>query len=140
MMNMMQMMGGGAARAMGMIDRVEGRIAFLRTELKITDAQAGTWNAFADALRANARALGAARPSMMGPMGCCQPQGQTLVERLNSQERWLTARLEGMRAIRTAFTRLYDAFSDEQKKAAGELLAPNMGMGMMGMMPRANTP
>jgi hypothetical protein len=31
MMNMMQMMGGGYASGMGMIDHVEGRISFLRT-------------------------------------------------------------------------------------------------------------
>src|SRR3569623_1000224 len=33
-------------------------IAFLRTELKITDAQSSAWNAFADALRSNAKSLG----------------------------------------------------------------------------------
>ena len=29
------------------IDRVEGRMAFLRAELKITEAQANAWNGFA---------------------------------------------------------------------------------------------
>ena len=38
-----------------MIDRIEGRIAFLRAELKIAEAQSQAWTAFADALRANAR-------------------------------------------------------------------------------------
>jgi predicted lipid-binding transport protein (Tim44 family) len=37
MMQMMEMMHG--MRGMATIDHVEGRIAFLRTELKITDAQ-----------------------------------------------------------------------------------------------------
>ena len=32
---------------MGMADHVEGRIAFLKVELKITDAQMPQWNAFA---------------------------------------------------------------------------------------------
>jgi hypothetical protein len=45
--------------------RVEGRIAFLRTELKITDARSSAWNAFADALRTNAKSLGEVRASMM---------------------------------------------------------------------------
>src|SRR4051812_15596108 len=48
----MRMMGGPAG--MGMIDRIEGRLAFLRAELKITEAQANAWNTFAEALRANA--------------------------------------------------------------------------------------
>lgn len=48
------------------IDYSEGRIAFLRAELKITDAQAPAWNAFADASGANAKALGELRGSMGG--------------------------------------------------------------------------
>src|SRR5580692_4940253 len=31
----------------------EGRIAFLKAELKITDAQLSAWNSFADTMRAN---------------------------------------------------------------------------------------
>ena len=135
MMGMMQMMGGGDAPGMGMIDHVEGRIAFVRTELKITDAQAGAWNTFAASLRANAQNLGAARGAMMGQMGAGQPQVQTLAQRLDAQERWLTARLDGTRAIKTAFTKLYDVLSQDQKKTADELLAPQMGMGMAMMTP-----
>jgi hypothetical protein len=135
MMGMMQMMGGGDAPGMGMIDHVEGRIAFLRTELKITDTQGATWNAFAAALRANAQSLGTARGAMMGQTGASQPQGQTLAQRLDAQERWLTARLDGTRAIKIAFTKLHDVLSQDQKKTADELLAPHMGMGMgMAMM------
>jgi len=136
MMNMMRMM-GGQAPGMGMIDHVEGRIAFLRTELKIADAQVGTWNAFAETLRTNAKKLGEVRASMMPRAGTTQPQAPTLAQRLDVQERWFAARLDGTRAIKAAFTKLYDAFSDEQKKAADELLAPNVGMGMgtMAMMP-----
>jgi hypothetical protein len=57
MMHIMQSMGmmSPGMMGMGMIERVEGRIAFLRAELKITDAQTNAWNAFADALRAKAR-------------------------------------------------------------------------------------
>src|SRR6516164_6424333 len=40
MMRMMEMMGPG----MTAIDRIEGRIAFLRAELNITEAQASAWN------------------------------------------------------------------------------------------------
>src|SRR6266702_525697 len=60
MMQMMRMMrqSGTGMGGMATIDHVEGRIAFLWTELKITDAQTGAWNAFADALRTNAKNLG----------------------------------------------------------------------------------
>ena len=54
-MSMMGMMGQGCMMPMmGMSDHVAGRLAFLKAELKITDAQLPQWNAFADALRAHA--------------------------------------------------------------------------------------
>jgi hypothetical protein len=139
MMNMMEtmrsmrMMGPGGA-GVGTIDRVEGRVAFLRAELKITDAQTAVWNTFADALRANAKKLGDMRASMMSPSGAGQPQAPTITERVESQERWLQARLEGVRTMKTALSKLYESLSDDQKKSANELLAPHMGMGMMTMM------
>src|SRR5450756_682875 len=76
MMQTMGMMGPGMG-GMATIDRVEGRIAFLRTELKITDAQAGAWSAFADALRANAKKLAEVRASMMPKPGDAQPPAST---------------------------------------------------------------
>jgi hypothetical protein len=136
MMDMMKKMGmmrhgGGAGPGGGMgmatIDRVEGRIAFLRTELKIADAQNAAWNAFADALRANARSLGEVRAAIVA--GSAQ---QSLVERFALQEKWLAARLEGARAIKSPLVYLMAALSDDQKKVADELLAPHMGM--MAMM------
>lgn len=139
MMNMMETM--QAARMMGpgmggmaTIDRVEGRIAFLRAELKITDAQAGVWSSFADTLRANAGKLGELRTSMMGKSGDAQQPAPTMENRLDRQEQWLVARLEGTRAMKAAFVKLNEALSDDQKKAANDLLAPHMGMGMMAMM------
>jgi LTXXQ motif family protein len=67
------------------------------------------WNAFADALRANAKSLGEVR---------------ALLDRLTLQEKWLAARLEGIRAIKPALTILVGTLSDEQKRMADELLAP----------------
>lgn len=124
MSDMMRMMGMMRQSGDGMetIDRVEGRIAFLRTELKITDAQTPAWNAFADALRANAKALGELRTSMISQAG------ETLVDRLTWQEKWLSTQLEATRAMKSALTNLASSFSDEQKKTADEVLAPNMGM------------
>ncbi len=136
-MGMMQMMGmmGRGMDGMATIDRIEGRIAFLRAELKITNAQADAWNGFADALRTNARKLAEVRAAKPG-------DGQlasTLSTRLDQQEQWLTARLDGTRAMKSAFAKLNEVLSDDQKKAADDLLAPHMGMGAMAMMP-AQTP
>jgi hypothetical protein len=100
MMRMMSMIGTGSG--MSTIDHIEGRIAFLRAELKITDAQMSAWNAFADALRVNAKKLGEVRAAMMSRSGSGQ-QPLTLADRLDLQEQWLVARLEGIRAIKPAW-------------------------------------
>jgi hypothetical protein len=131
-MGMMGMMGRGMD-GMATIDRVEGRIAFLRTELKITDAQADAWNGFADALRANAKKLAEVRASMPKP-GDGKP-ASTLAARLEQQEQWLAARLDGTRAMKSTFVKLNEVLSDDQKKTANDLLTPHMGMGAMAMMP-----
>ena len=61
MSGMMKMMGGGGQPGqmgmdgMGATEHNEGRIAFLRAELRITDAQSKAWDAFAALLRDNAK-------------------------------------------------------------------------------------
>jgi len=134
-MGMMQMMGmtGRGMGGMATIDRIEGRIAFLRAELKITDAQVDSWNGFADALRANARKLAEVRASMT-PTPSDAP-APNLAARLEQQEQWLAARLDGTKAMKSAFVKLNDVLSDDQKKTANDLLTPHLGMGAMAMMP-----
>lgn len=136
MMQGMGMMGGGMG-GMATIDRVEGRIAFLRTELSITDAQADAWNGFADALRANAKKLAEARTAMMSKG---EASAATVAARLDLQEQWLVARLDGTRAMKSAFAKLNEVLSEDQKKTANDLLAPHMGMGAMAMMPARRSP
>jgi hypothetical protein len=69
---------------------------------------------------------------MMSPSGAGQPQAPTIIDRVESQERWIQARLEGIRTMKTGLSKLYESLSDDQKKSANELLAPHMGM--MAMM------
>ncbi|MGE3703182.1 MAG: Spy/CpxP family protein refolding chaperone [Hyphomicrobiaceae bacterium] len=52
------MMGTGAGHT-------EGRLAFIKVELKITDAKMSQRNAFADAIRANAAAMADMHRAMM---------------------------------------------------------------------------
>ena len=139
MMQTMGMMGPGTG-GMATIDRVDGRIAFLRTELKITDTQAPAWNAFADALRANAKKLGEIRASTMPKPGDAQPPASTMAERLDQQEQWLLARLEGTRTMKSNFIKLNEILSDDQKKAASDILPPHLGMEMMAMLPSQMEP
>ena len=122
---MMQMMQGGMPGAMGMggiADHVEGRIAFLRTELKIGSNQQEAWNGFADALRANAKNLGALRSGQM--IG----NSPSLQEQFDRQEKLATAQLEGLLNIKAAYERLSGVLTDEQKKLAAQLIPPHVGM------------
>ena len=136
MSGMMKMMGDGAQMgaggmdmsSMGMTERIEGRIAFLRAELQITSAQSKVWDDFADALRSNAKQLKKANMPTMAD--ATAPQ---LLTQLDTQEQMLSARLEGVRAMKTALEPLYKALSVEQRKTADELLATHMGLKPSGM-------
>jgi hypothetical protein len=126
MMRMMRMMMGqdGMGGMAMMAGHVEGRLAFLKTELKITDAQLPLWNAVSDAIRANAKTMGAMSDGMMG-----SAQSATLPEKLALREKMMTGHLEALHRLKAAVDPLYAVLSDEQKKTADELL-----MGPMGMM------
>jgi LTXXQ motif family protein len=132
MMGMMQMMMGqdgmgGMPMMAAMAGHVEGRLAFLKTELKITEAQLPLWNAVADAIRANAKGMSEMMGGMMGAS-----QAATLPDKLAMREKMMTAHLEALHRLKAAVEPLYAALSDEQKKTADEVLIGPMGM--MGMM------
>jgi len=117
---------------MGMADHVEGRIAYLKAELKITDAQMPQWNAFADALRSNAASMRRMPATMMqgGMMG--QDGGSVSApNRLDRMETMMTAMLESVKTTRAALTPLYAVLTEEQKKVADQLIHGPMGMGAM---------
>ncbi|NYZ14836.1 Spy/CpxP family protein refolding chaperone [Azospirillum sp. RWY-5-1] len=113
----------GQQGAMGLpFEHVEGRIAFLKAELGITDAQAQPWNAFADALRASANAHRAVHERMTrGGMPSSWP------DRLAFQQKALSARLDAVKALAAAAEPLYAVLTDGQKKLADTLLTGPMG-------------
>jgi hypothetical protein len=125
MRGMMAMMGAGMRSG---ARHIEGRLAYLKTELKITDAQAPQWNAFADAVRANAKAM-----TGMHQQAASQGGPKTLPERLTLLQKAMTAHLEALNKTSAALSKLYDALSAEQKKVADEIVVGPMGM-PMGMM------
>ena len=121
MAGMMQMMGN-------MADHVEGRIAFLKTELKITDAQQPLWNAVADAMRASTKDMAEMMTAMRSTM---QQSSGTLPDKLAARENATTAHLDALRKLKAAVDPLYATLSDDQKKTADQLMFSPMGMGMM---------
>ena len=129
-MPMMQMMkamqGQSGIGGLDLTERVEGRIAFLKAELAITDKQGDTWNSFADALRAYSAALKSAHPAGMATMA------PDLVARLDQSEMQLSAELDGVRGLKAALTPLWAVLNDDQRSTAAELLPVHMGLGMAG--------
>ena len=118
--NMMAMMGSMTPMMSGMMSsHVEGRLAFLKTELKITVDQSAAWDRFADAYRAAGTSMHAMQGSMMGMM-----QGD-LPSRLAAHQKMMSAHLDAMQTISGPLNALYAVLGADQKKAADDLI----GMG-----------
>jgi hypothetical protein len=115
-----------------MLDRVEGRLAFIKAELKINETQAPAWNGLADAIRAAVKQ----HNERMRALFTGEARAKTLPERLDAQEQFLNTRLDEIRQIKGSLKNLYAVLSDEQKKEADYIVLPMVGMGMMGSGPR----
>jgi hypothetical protein len=108
-----------------MLDRVEGRLAFIKTELKITEAQASAWNQLADTIRTAAKN----HNERMKAAFSREEKAKTLPERLEVQEQFVSARLDEIKQIKGSLANLYALLSDTQKKEADDIVLPMAGMG-----------
>jgi hypothetical protein len=116
----MMPMGMGPAGARP-FQHIEGQIAFYKAELKITDAQAPQWTAFADALRSNAARLQQSIAQASEAKGVVAAP-----EQMERRIAMLGAQLEMMKGLQAVATPLYAVLSDDQKKTADELMAEHM--------------
>lgn len=101
----------------------KGRIAFLRAELGITDAQKTAFDAYAAALKDNLESMRGMRQAMRGAMA-----SKTPVERLDAHLGMMENRLAVLKEVKPKLEALYAALGDGQKKKANTLLT---GMGCM---------
>ena len=118
----MAMMRGGMGQP---FEHVEGRIAFLKAEIGITEQQQSAWDAFATALRGNAETMRAMHQKMVERM---QSGAKPWPDRIAGMAAMMSARGEALKAVEQAVRPLYDALSDEQRAKADALLAGPMGM------------
>jgi hypothetical protein len=123
-MPMMQMVMGQDGIRM-MAEHIEGSLAFLKTELKVTDAQLPLWKAFAQAMRNNATAMYAVPHTMMR-----KNNAATLPDKLDARETTRAARLKTARKLKAAADPLYMVLDTDQKKTADEIMLSPMGMMM----------
>ena len=124
MMGMMGMMGQGmmGGRQARMSAMVDGRLAYLKGELKITDAQIEAWNGYAEAVKARVNIMQGMRQSMMNAM-----QSGSAIERMDARTKSMEAMVETMKAVSPATVKLYAVLTAEQKKTADQLIGSECG-------------
>ena len=111
---------GQRAAMCKMDEHLDGQLAYLKTELKITDTQAPQWNIFAQAFRAEME-----KKAQLCRQAMDQSRAGTSVNILDSlkmMEDQLAKRLDSLRAMRAAVQPLYSILTPEQKKAADEIM------------------
>jgi hypothetical protein len=106
----------------------EGRLAFLKAELKIKSSQESAWNAYSSSVKTVYRNAGQTMrgmwSTMMGGANASQPAPQALQARINLME----AQLKNLKAMRSATAKLYEHLDESQKKTADQFMGGcNMG-------------
>jgi hypothetical protein len=97
--------------------KVEGRLAYAKTLLGITDDQAAAWKAYEDVSRANVQGIQAAQRAMM-----TAEQSGSPIDRMHAQTGTAQARLDAMKALQPATEALYQALTPEQRERADAVL------------------
>ena len=106
-------------------ERIEARLAYLKTALKITDAQQRQWDAFANTLRKHAREADQ-RVQAMRAEAAGRDKGApaTAIERMERGQARLAQASARLNETLSAARPLYAALSPEQQKIADDLLTP----------------
>jgi periplasmic protein CpxP/Spy len=97
---------------------VDGRIAFLQTELKITSAQQPQWQQFASVMRQNAQAL----DQMISNVRQHRGSAENAADRLSLHAEFAKVRAENEARLATAFKPLYASLSPDQQQVANQLV------------------
>lgn len=121
--------GGMDMAVMHCIGLSEQRLAAARTELKITETQRPQWNAFVEAEKSSAAAMG---PGMMQGPGHGAQAGSGMMtgplpDRLARRQAMMTTRLEALKKVTAAVSSLYEALTPDQRTKADSLLCGGMG-------------
>jgi periplasmic protein CpxP/Spy len=102
---------------------VDGRLAFLKTELKITPAQEGEWQQYAAVMRQNAQSLDQTIATARQHRGTAM----NAVERMEVRGQFAKVNAENQARLLTAFKPLYASLSPEQQHVADALMTQRRG-------------
>jgi type IV pilus biogenesis protein CpaD/CtpE len=105
---------------------IDARIAFLKTALKITDAQSDAWNAFAGVLRKQAKQRDEEIQAWRASENNAPRDAITALER---RQQKLARAAANVSEMLSAAKPLYASLSDDQKKRADVLLGRGEGRG-----------
>jgi cache 3/cache 2 fusion protein/LTXXQ motif family protein len=97
--------------------RVEGRLAYAKTLLGITDDQAAAWKAYEDVSRNNVKSLQEAHQAVMS----AEQSGST-IDRMHGQTGEMQARLDARKALQPVTESLYNVLTPEQRERADAVL------------------
>ena len=101
----------------------DARLAYLKSELKITSGQEAAWKSFADQAKQRAEAMQALTATMQGSTQATAP------ERLELRNQIMKKRQEQMEKSTAAFKELYAVLTPEQKTAADQRFGAGRGHG-----------
>ena len=99
---------------------IEGHLAALKVELKITPDQDKAWQAFTGKAKAQAETMPARRAQMFAQMSATN---QSAPDRLAQRTEFAKQRIAGMETMTAAVKDLYAALTPEQKAIADQHLA-----------------
>jgi hypothetical protein len=133
------MMGSGMGAMMrkmtcGFAEHLDGRLAYLKAELKLTDAQQAAWTSFTTAYGAAAQTALQKCAALDAAASGDHAKHSGVLGHLTMMERHMTDHLEVVRALKAAIEPFFATLTEEQKKAAEQAMSGVMGVGMGGMM------
>lgn len=102
---------------MGYGPAVHGRLAYVKAELGISDAQKTAWDGYTSAVEKRATDMQEMHTAMMQAM-----QTGSAVERMDAHAKAMESMVADLKALKPATEALYAVLTDEQKKKADLLL------------------
>lgn len=116
MMGHMGTMGGMMGMMSGPV--LEGRLAYVKAELGITETQAAAWKSYADAVQGRMTTMLSTHQAMWQTM-----QSGTAIERMSAHTQAMEAMTESLKALKPATEALYGVLLPDQRRKADLLLS-----------------
>lgn len=113
---------------------IEGRIAFLKTELKLTSAQQPLFDKLADEMRAGAKAMQDHHAQRQQASATTPAAPLSALDKLEKRQAMMKEMTAAQDRYLAAFRPFYQSLSPEQKKTADDLFAKGPVGGPAGPM------